>query len=86
MTLDDLKLKHAALLTDCFDFSPQANWLELVDELLTGLTRIGDEESVQIQVRQIKSKFESMRCYLGPAPDAAHELVSEYERRTVAKP
>ncbi len=82
MTLEELETKHAAMLTECFDFSPPDGWLSLVDELLTKLTAIGEAESVQIQVHQLKEKVAGMRCYLGPAPREAHDLVHEYERRS----
>jgi hypothetical protein len=77
MTPSTLQSTHAAILDDCFDFSPPDGWLELVGELLTELeTRWPD-----VRVLQLKSKFGGLRCYLGSAPREAHELAGEYERR-----
>lgn len=79
VTKEDLKTKHAALLTECFDFSPPAGWLVPVDKALTVL---GSMEPLP-SVLQVKNKWATLQIYMGPGiVDAArhkiiHDAISE---------
>lgn len=80
MTREELQLKYRHLLEQCFDFSPSSGWVDLVDELFGEIERRWPSVSVQ----QTKSKYASLRVYVGPAPRECHDLIDEYERRSEA--
>ncbi len=82
-----IKVTHASLLLHCFDFSPPAGWIGIVDGLLNDISRILQGAGVQdglFGIRQIKEKFGGLRIYVYgyPQPPSSPNMEPEWPSGT----
>lgn len=76
MQEDSIPLKYPALFADCFDFSPPAGWLPIVERLSERLSA-----DPLIRCAQVKSKFGGLRYYIEEhQPEWALDAIRAAER------
>ncbi len=77
---------HAELLVRCFDFSPPEGWRQIVDSLLTDISRIlrdGEVPAGVFSIRQVKEKFGGLRAYVDGLPTAPFSPTFARERISI---
>jgi hypothetical protein len=78
---------HAELLVRCFDFSPPEGWQQIVDSLLTDISRIlrdGEVPAGVFSIRQVKEKFGGLRVYACGYPTAPYSPAQDIVRISTA--
>lgn len=77
MREDSILLKHPALFSKCFDFSPPRGWRGIVEALCDELAKTG------CKVVQVKEKFGGLRVYAHGEGDveAANAAIAAAEDR-----
>jgi hypothetical protein len=74
----DLMVKHGVKY-DTFMGYVGEGWLPLIDELMTKIIALGWDKDLH----QVKEKYAGLRFYIGSATEEIHDIISEYERKSL---